>query len=158
MERWRAPVPDEVVRDWEAFTGGAPIVGLLGLYEAGDVEGLVLDGEDGLAGAMVTWAQQGDMAEVVSLHATVPGSGAGRRALAEVESRLRARGVTTVLIATTNDNADALRFYLREGYRLTAVHLDAMEKVRELKPGVPLAGKDGVPLRDMWELRKRLGG
>lgn len=158
MERFRAPKPDEVVHDWEAFTGGAPIVGLLGLYEAGDVEGLVLEGEDGAVAAMVTWAQQGDVAEVVSLHAGVPGSGAGRRALAEAESRLRSRGVMAVLIATTNDNVDALRFYLREGYRLTAVHLDAMERVRELKPAVPLSGKDGVPLRDMWELRKRLDG
>lgn len=156
MERWRPAEPDEVERDWEAFTGGAPIVGLLAMYEARDVEGLALEGRDGAVAAMVTWAVLGDVAEVVSLHAVKPGSGAGRQALHEAEGRLREQGVTTVLIATTNDNVDALRFYLREGYRLTGVHLDAMDRVRSVKPGVPLEGKGGVPLRDMWELRKRL--
>jgi hypothetical protein len=35
------------------------------------------------------------------------------------------------------------------------VHLDAMDRVRELKPAVPL-DEDGLPLRDMWELVKEL--
>lgn len=158
VERWRAPGPEEIERDWEAFAGGPPILGLLGLYWGRDVEGLALVGEDSAVSALATWSVHGDAAEVVSLHAMSPGSGAGRIVLTEVERRLRDQGVATVLIATTNDNTEALRFYLREEYRLTAVHLDAMAHVRELKPGVPLAGKGGVPLRDMWELRKRLDG
>lgn len=57
-------------RDWEASTGGAPVVGLLGDYEPCDVEGLLLSkGPMGCYG-LVTWAVRGRTAEIVSsLHA-----------------------------------------------------------------------------------------
>jgi len=44
----------------------------------------------------------------------------------------------------------------RGGYRLLRLHLDAMDRARRLKPRVPLTGNDGIPLRDMWELKKEL--
>ena len=59
-------------------------------------------------------------------------------------------------LATTNDNSRALNFYIKRGYRLVRLHLDAMDRVRALKPGVPLDRWDGVPLQDMWELEKTL--
>jgi hypothetical protein len=72
------------------------------------------------------------------------------------EDELRKRGVKTAVLATTNDNARALNFYIKRGYRLVRVHFDAMDRVRALKPGVPMSGRDGVPLQDMWELEKEL--
>lgn len=62
----------------------------------------------------------------------------------------------TLRVVTTNDNPRALSFYVRRGYRLARLHADAMDRVQALKPGVPLTGNDGIPLRDMWELEKEL--
>jgi hypothetical protein len=56
---------------------------------------------------------------------------------------------------TTNPNIGAITMYMRRGYRVVRIHLDAMERVRQLKPGVPME-EDGLPLRDMWELHKEL--
>jgi hypothetical protein len=53
------------------------------------------------------------------------------------EEELRRRGAKTVVLATTNDNVRALNFYMRRGYRLVRLHLDAMDGVRARKPGVP---------------------
>jgi hypothetical protein len=50
----------------------------------------------------------------------------------------------------------ALSFYLRRGYRLVRVHLDAMDRVRRAKPQAPLTGNHRIPLRDMWELERGL--
>ncbi len=72
------------------------------------------------------------------------------------EAELRRRGVSTVCVSTTNDNPRALAFYVRRGYRLVGLHLDAMDRVRRLKPDVSAIGNDGIPLRDMWELEKGL--
>ena len=72
------------------------------------------------------------------------------------EEELRRRGVKTVHLVTTNDNHRALSFYVRRGYRLVRLHLDAMDRVRQAKPQVPLIGDDGIPLRDMWELERDL--
>jgi ribosomal protein S18 acetylase RimI-like enzyme len=152
----RAPTLEEIEADWREFTGGPPVIGLLREYQPGHVDGIVWrDAESGRTG-FITWWIDGERAEIVSVHAEPPGGGAGTRVMDAAEEELRRRGVKTAVLATTNDNARALNFYIRRGYRLVRLHLDAIHRVRALKPGVPLTGRDGVSLQDMWELEKRL--
>jgi Acetyltransferase (GNAT) family len=66
--------------------------------------------------------------------------------------RPREAGCRRVWLITTNDNLRALRFYQRRGFRLVAVHPDALARSRELKPSIPEIGLDGIPLRDELEL------
>lgn len=146
----------EIEADWREFTGGPPVIGVLREYLPSDVEGLVWrDGQTGRTGT-VTWWLDGERAEITSVHAEPPGSGTGTRIMDAAEEELSRRGVKTVVLATTNDNVRALNFYQKRGYRLVRLHLDAMDRVRAAKPGVPLIGRDGIPLRDMWELEKHL--
>lgn len=119
-----------------------------------DVEGLAFRARDGRSLGLVTWAVDGQRAEIVSLNALEPGQGIGSRLMDAAEEELRRRGVTTAYLVTTNDNPRALSFYLRRGYRLVRLHLDAMDRVRQTKPQVPLTGNHGIPLRDMWELER----
>ena len=56
----------------------------------------------------------------------------------------------------TNDNTAALRFYQKYGFALVAVHRNAIEQDRLLKPEIPFTGNDGIPLRDEIELEIRL--
>ncbi len=133
------------------------MVGVLRTYEPSDVEGLVWEDPESDRRAVVTWWIDGDRAKIASLHAEPTGSGAGTRVMDAGEDELRRRGVTTIVLATTNDNVRALNFYQKRVYRLVRLHLDAMDKVRDMKPGVPELGRDGIPLRDMWEVEKHLG-
>ncbi|HEV8574455.1 MAG TPA: GNAT family N-acetyltransferase [Dehalococcoidia bacterium] len=152
----RPATEEEIEADWREFTGGLPVVGLLREYAHSDVEGIVWrDSEAGRTG-VVTWWVDGERAEIVSVHAEPQGSGTGTRIMDAAEEELRKRGVKTAVLATTNDNTRALNFYIKRGYRLVRLHLDAMDRVRALKPGVPRTGRDGVPLQDMWELEKPL--
>jgi ribosomal protein S18 acetylase RimI-like enzyme len=146
----------EIEADWIEFTGGPPVLGVLRQYEPSDVEGIVWRDADSGRTGVVTWCVEGARAEIVSVHAEPQGGGAGTRVMDAAEEELRRRGVKTAVLATTNDNARALNFYIKRGYRLVRLHLDAMDRVRAVKPGVPLTGRDGVPLQDMWELEKRL--
>ena len=57
---------------------------------------------------------------------------------------------------TTNDNLQALRFYQRRGYRLTAVHAGAVDQARPIKPSIPIVGAHGIPIHDEIEPEKRL--
>jgi GNAT superfamily N-acetyltransferase len=152
----RPAAPDEIEADWREFTGGPPVIGLLREYRPTDVEGVVWrDFNSGKRG-LVTWWVDAERAEIVSVHAEPAGGGTGMRVMDAAEEELRRRGVKSVVLATTNDNARALNFYIRRGYRLVRLHLDAMDRVRAIKPGVPAMGRDGVPLQDMWELEKTL--
>jgi GNAT superfamily N-acetyltransferase len=147
---------EEIEADWREFTGGPPVVGVLREYDPADVEGIVWRDDGSGRSGVVTWWIDGERAEIVSVHAEPPGGGAGTRVMDAAEAELRRRGVKTAVLATTNDNARGLNFYIKRGYRLVRVHLDAMDRVRALKPGVPPTGRDGVPLQDMWELTKTL--
>jgi len=57
---------------------------------------------------------------------------------------------------TTNDNEPAIEFYKHRGMSLVAVHRDALERSRELKPEIPLIGLEGKPIRDEIEFEYRL--
>lgn len=152
----RPATREEIEADWREFSGGPPVVGVLREYMPADVEGVVWrDAESGRSG-VVTWWIDDERAEITSVHAEPPGGGTGTRVMDAAEEELRRRGVKVAVLATTNDNTRALNFYIKRRYRLVRLHLDAMDRVRALKPGVPLTGRDGVPLQDMWELEKAL--
>jgi len=146
----------EIEADWREFTGGPTVVGALRDYIPSDVEALVWRDLDSGKYGLVSWWVDGDRVEITSVHAEPPGSGTGTRIMDAAEEELRRRGIKIVVLATTNDNVRALNFYQKRGYRLVRLYLDAMDRVRAAKPGVPLTGRDGVRLRDMWELEKHL--
>lgn len=147
--------PSDLIADvWRASWGGV-VVSRDHVYLPVDVEGLALY-DDGRLLALATFSVEGSVAEVVSLDALERSHGNGPALLGEVERRLAARGVKRSWLLTTNDNIAAIGVYLRGGYRLVAVHLDAMDEVRRIKPAVPLIGENGIPLRDTWEFEKVL--
>lgn len=152
----RTATEEEIERDWREFTGGAPVVGILRQYEASDVQGLVWEDQSSGQHGLVSWRVDGERAEIVSVHAEPTGGTVGTRLMDAAEGELQRRGVKKVVLATTNDNVRALNFYLKRGYRLVSVHLDAMDAVRRVKPTVPEIGTEGIPLRDMWEVEKEL--
>jgi hypothetical protein len=58
-----------------------------------------------------------------------------------------------VWLTTTNDNLDALRFYQRRGFRLSALRAGSVDASRRtLKPELPEHGSYGIPMRDELDL------
>lgn len=145
----------EAIRSlWESW--GLPIVTARAIYQPEDVEGLEMQDERGELLGLVTFVCADDTAEIVSLDALERGQGVGTELLIELERVLGERGIRQISLVTTNDNPRAISFYIRRGYRLVRLHLDAMDRVRALKPGIPQIGQYGIPLRDMLELKKAL--
>jgi ribosomal protein S18 acetylase RimI-like enzyme len=134
-EHWGAPV---VVSRGVAHRPGA----LLGFFALRDDEPI----------GLVTYQIQGDACEVVSLNSLVEGLGVGSALIEAVKVAAIAAACRRLWLITTNDNVHALRFYQKRGFVLVAVHRNALERSRELKPEIPLIGLDGIPLRDEIEL------
>ena len=149
------PAPRALIASLWAARWGEPIVTPFAAYRPDDVQGLCLR-DGGTVLALVTWAAIGEEAEIVTLDAFEAGRGYGGRVLDEAERRLAAGGTRLVRLVTSNDNTRAVAFYQRRGYRLVRLHLGALDSVRRAKPGVPLTGIGGVPLRDLWEMEKPL--
>jgi len=98
----------------------------------------------------------GRVCELVAIEAIHRRAGAGTALIAAVEASARAAGCSCLWLVTTNDNLDALRFYQRRGYRIAAVHRDALAASRRIKPSIPDTGAYGIEIRDEIELEKRL--
>ncbi len=134
--------------------GGIPQVARLGeLLNPLEKEGLVAE-RDGQPIGLLTVNETDRGMEVLTLHSAVEGIGAGSRLL---ETALRvavASGAPRLWLVTINDNLHGIRWYLRRGMRVAAVHTGAVDADRAaLKAEIPRVNpENGIPLRDLVEL------
>ncbi len=105
---------------------------------------------------MITWRVDGDDMEIVTLNSLEPGAGIGSALLQHAVGHARALGMRRVWLMTTNDNIAALKFYQKRGMELCALHVNAMEENRRIKPEIPTVGDHGIPIRDEIELERVL--
>ena len=105
---------------------------------------------------LVTYNIVDERCEIVTLNSTYPSFGIGTSLINAVRKVATKSGCKWLWLITTNDNMHALRFYQKRGFMLVAVHRNALELSRKLKPEIPLIGNDGIPLRDEIELEMML--
>jgi len=99
---------------------------------------------------------EGDQCEITTLNSLVEKEGIGASLIDAVRDVAVAARCKRLWLITTNDNTAALHFYQKRGFVLAALHPNALEKSRKLKPEIPLTGIDGIPLRDEIELELTL--
>ena len=103
---------------------------------------------------LLTYHPAGETCEVVSIDALCQYIGVGTALLEAAEQAAREAGCKSLWVIITNDNLDALRFFQRRGFVITDFRLDSLRNIRQLKPGIPLTGIHGIPIRDEIELSK----
>ncbi len=148
----KAVVTPILVREWGATEVVALSIG--GIVDAATLPGWLAE-QDGEVVGLLTYLVRDDVAELVTINAFA-GGGVGSALLDELISHCRSAGVRTIRLTTTNDNTRALRFYQRAGFRLTALHVDAVTEARKQKPQIPERGLDDIPIRDELELTMEL--
>jgi GNAT superfamily N-acetyltransferase len=135
---------------------GAPFVVSRGnMHELARLPGFIAE-DQGEPVGVVTYQKEGLACEVVSINSLRPHEGIGTLLLNAVKEMTLRAGCTRLWLVTTNDNLNALRFYQKWGMVLVAVHRNAVEQSRKLKPQIPLIGEHGIPLRDEIELEQML--
>jgi len=117
---------------------------------------VVIAWADGVRVGAATYNLETDGCELMSINASVEGLGVGSALIATVEQVAKMAGVGHIWLITSNDNLDALRFYQRRGYRITAVYPSAIDEARKLKPTIPQVGFYEIPIHDELELKKYL--
>ena len=66
------------------------------------------------------------------------------------------QGCSKVVLITTNDNVDAMRFYQKRGFDMARLFRNALDRSRQLKPEIPLIGEHGIALRHEIEFERVL--
>ena len=143
---------NEVINHW-----GADFVITCGrkVYPA-DLPGFYAEDETSKRLGLVTYEITGDQCEAVTLDAFERFKGVGTALMDRVDEAAREAGCKRLWFITTNDNLEAIRFYMRRGYTIAAVHINALEYSRKLKPSIPKIGNFGIPMRDEIEFEKFL--
>lgn len=135
--------------------GGTAIALRGALIDALALPALVAEQNERRCG-LLTYQCGADAWEIVTLDALEQHCGVGTALVGAVADLARRDGVKHLVVVTTNDNLDALRFYQRRGFVLSAVRAGALAISRRLKPSIPLTGCYGIPIRDELELVRPL--
>ena len=103
--------------------------------------------EGGAIVALITYAVYGATLEILSLDSLRENQGIGSALLARVVCEAKALGLRKIVLITTNDNIEAMRFYQKRGFDMARLYRGALTASRKLKPEIPLIGAHGIPLR-----------
>jgi GNAT superfamily N-acetyltransferase len=124
------------------------------VFRPAELPGFLASEADGEIVGVLTYTQVCDAVEVVTIDALHRHGGVGTALLDAVVEAALGLGVTRLVLTTTNDNVDALRFYQRRGFRLVGLRPGAVNRSRLLKPEIPLLGEYDIPLTDELELAR----
>ena len=148
---------DDDDREWvrrvlKESWGSAKIATRGQLVDASGLPGFVAVAGSGDRLGLLTYEERNGECEIVTLNSLQRGMGIGKGLIRKAVECAKEAGVCRVWLITTNDNSDALKFYQKAGFRIVAVHRDAVALARRLKPEIPLLGENGIPIRDEIEL------
>lgn len=139
---------------WQSEWCGDTMVSRGHIYQLSEMKSLIAKADGKLVGAITFRFDDEGGCELMSINATTQGGGVGTKLLAALEAEARKIGCRRIWLITSNDNLDALRFYQRRGYRITAVYSGAIDEARRIKPTIPYIGHQDIEIHDEIELTK----
>ncbi len=105
---------------------------------------------------LITYKIERKITEIITLNAFKPNLGIGTALIKKVENYSRKSGCQSLILTTTNDNIQALRFYQKLGFCLKALRTGVVNEARALKSEIPFFGNDNIPIRDEIDLELEL--
>ncbi|MDO4333166.1 MAG: GNAT family N-acetyltransferase [Eubacteriales bacterium] len=96
---------------------------------------------------LITYLVYENILEIVSLDSLRENQGIGTKLLELVIREAKERNLQKVVLITTNDNINAIRFYQKRGFDMAHLFRNAMDISRKLKPEIPIIGENFIPLR-----------
>lgn len=149
-ETHRTFVDEQILKSW-----AGPFVVTNGiLHDTRTHRGFVACDETEKILGYILFYIESECCEITVLESLCEKRGIGGALINAVVQVAKNEKCTRVWLVTTNDNTHAIRFYQRAGFSLCAVRIGAMKKARELKPQIPPAGFDEIPIEHEFEFEK----
>lgn len=127
--------------------------GLIHHYD--DLDGYLAIDNNEIVGVL-TFIKFNDEVEIISLDSFRENTGVGTALLNKVIDFAKQNSIKRLWLITTNDNLNALRFYQKRNWSLTAIHREAVTEARKIKPTISITGYYDIPLRHEIELEYEL--
>ena len=109
-------------------------------------EGFYVKEQEDIIG-LITYLVSDDVLEVTSLNSLRENQGIGSKLVDAVIREAKDRKLKKILVVTTNDNINAIKFYKKRGFDMARLYHNALDISRKIKPEIPLIGDHSIPLR-----------
>lgn len=144
------PAHEPLIRSYLSQKWGSSMSVSLGkVVDAAQLPGFVYLLEGQIV-AMVTYQIVQGECEIVTLNSELRNHGLASDLIEKVVDVAKEQ-VRRIWLITTNDNANAIRFYQKRGFEWVAFHRHSMQKSRAIKPEIPLYGEDNIPIEHELE-------
>ncbi len=90
--------------------------------------------------------EENSVMEITSLDSLKENQGIGTILINRVIEEAKKIRCKKIVLITTNDNINALRFYQKRGFDMVHLFHNALEVSRKLKPEIPVIGQNSIPL------------
>lgn len=105
---------------------------------------------------LVTYIFYDKVCEIMSLDSLEQSKGIGTTLVHYVVDLAKKEKCKKIVVITTNDNINAIRFYQRRGFDMFQIYHNVLEISRKRKPEIPLIGDHNIPLRHEIEFQMNL--
>jgi N-acetylglutamate synthase-like GNAT family acetyltransferase len=136
-----------MAKDW----GGLPLVIRGKKYYPSQLDGIIAENENGIAGSLFYEIREKDC-EIIVFEVFDKFKGTGTVLLDNLKDIARHQKCARIYLMTTNDNLDALRFYQKRGFYICGIHIDSVKISRKIKPTIGMIGDYEIPVRDEIDL------
>ena len=109
-------------------------------------EGFYFSEEKNIIG-LITYIVYNGILEITSLDSLQENRGIGSKLVEAVIHEAKERKCQKIILITTNDNINAIKFYQKRGFDMANLFRNAVDISRKLKPEIPLIGENSIPLR-----------
>lgn len=119
------------------------------------VDGFFMSENSSIIG-LITYHIQRNTMEILSLDSLRENQGLGTLLLDTAIKEAQRLKCSKIVLITTNDNINALRFYQKRGFDMVHLYYNSMVVSRRLKPEIPLIGENSIPLKHEIEFQLQL--
>lgn len=116
------------------------------IVDMSKADGIIATNSDKIAGVL-TYVINDGTCEITSLDSLQEGRGIGTALVNKVINIAKEKKCGRIIVVTTNDNINAIRFYQKRGFDMARLYHNALDISRKLKPEIPLIGENNIPLK-----------
>lgn len=109
-------------------------------------EGFYFNEGDNIIG-LITYIVYDNVLEITSLDSLQENQGIGSKLVEAVMHEAKKRQCQKIVLITTNDNINAIKFWQKRGFDMAHLFRNALDISRRLKPEIPKIGENSIPLR-----------
>jgi GNAT superfamily N-acetyltransferase len=124
-------------------------------YYCCDLQGVFAEGDSSILGICL-YTIDDDELQIAMIESFNENKGIGSLLIKEIESIANESNIKRIWLIATNDNINAMRFYIKRGFSFRRIDRNSIEEYRKIKPGIPIIGHYGIPIIDELEFEKIL--